>query len=190
MTSATGAIDKLDLATEGFGEPQAASVIDGSLSFFTSQTVDPKNPAATLAATVKVPPTVTSMIVLVVPGPKDAKPPYRMLVLDDSLKAFPKGESRVVNLTPVEFAMEVGEHKLKIIPGQITPVPKITKVDEFNQAQTNFYFKQGTSWAVFAERQMQYIDRLRRVFLIYTTPGAVQPDIRTLVDTLPTIAPK
>ena len=182
VPSQGGSLAKLNLASEGLTDPQVASVVNGSLSLFSSAVVDPKDPNAKLSATTKVPAEMSRMIVLVVPAAKGTTPPYRMLILDDSAKAFGKGESRVVNLTPVEFAMEVGDAKIRIPAANVTPVPRITKLNEFNQAQTNFYYKEGESWAVFSERQLQYIDTIRRIFLISTTPGAVQPDIRTIVD--------
>jgi hypothetical protein len=173
----------LKLADEGFTEPQKITPENGSLNLFSSATVDKNNPQASLAATVKVPPGATSLIVIIIPAPQGT--PYRMAVLEDDPKSFPWGQSKAVNLTPVDFALEVGEHKISIPSGKIIPVPKVTKLDEYNRTQTNFYYKQGNQWVVAAERQMQYVGTLRRVFLIYKAPAAVGPDVRTIVDQPP-----
>ena len=90
-------------------------------------------------------------MVIVLPAPEGTKPAYRMLVIDDSEKAFPGGESRVLPLVAVETAIQAGEHRLPVHPGKITNVPPVTKRDEFNMAQTNFYYQQGEAWVVFTE---------------------------------------
>jgi hypothetical protein len=176
----------LKLAEEGLTEGQKVPVVNGSLNLYSSATVDPKNPAASLAATVKVPAGSGRLIVVILPAAQGT-PPYRMVTLSDDPKAFPWGESRAVNLTPVDFALEVGDLKLPLPSGKITPVPKVTKVDEYNRAQTNFYYKQGAQWVVASERQMQYVNNLRRLFLIFKAPGALAPDVRTIVDQPPPV---
>ena len=69
-------------------------------------------------------------------------------------------------------------------------MPPVTKVNEFNMAQTNFYYQQGEAWVVFTERQLQYLDASRRLFIIHATPGALQPTITTIVDTNLKVAPR
>jgi len=183
------AMEPLKLAEEGLTDPQQVTTDHGTLNLFSSATVDPQNPLASLAATVKVPQGFGRMIVIILPAPQGL-PPYRMVVLGDDAKSFPWGESKVVNLTPVDFALEVGDQKLVLPGGKITAVPKVTHVDEYNRAQTNFYYKQADQWVVAVERQMQYVGTLRRVFLIYKTPQALAPDVRTLVDPLPPVMRK
>ena len=180
----------LKLAEEGLTDSQKVTVENGSLNLFTSPTVDKNNPQASLAATVRVPAGPSRLIVIILPAAQGATPPYKMLVLDDDAKAFPWGESKAVNLTPVDFALEIGEHKVPLPAGKITSVPKVTKVDEYNRAQTNFYYKQADQWVVAAERRMQYVGALRRVFLIYKLPNTLAPDVRTIIDQLPPVVDK
>ncbi|MEO5915375.1 MAG: hypothetical protein ABIS50_14170 [Luteolibacter sp.] len=179
----------LKLAEEGLTDSQKVTVENGSLNLFTTPTVDKNNPQAGLAATVKIPAGPNSLIVIILPAPHGT-PSYRMMVLDDDVKSFPWGESKAVNLTSVDFALEVGGQKILLPGGKITPVPKVTKLDEYNRAQTNFYYKQEDQWVVAAERQMQYSNMLRRVFLIYKLPNALAPDVRTIVDTPPPVFDK
>ncbi len=174
----------LKLSEEGLAEPQKLPVENGSLNLFTSSKVDKNNPQASLAATIKVAPGQSRVILIILPAGQGT-PPYRLVAVPDDPKSFPWGESKAVNLTPVDFAIEAGEHKLPIPSGKVTTVPKVTKLDEYNRAQTNFYYKQGDQWVVAAERQMQYVSALRRVFLVYKSPGALAPDVRTIVDNAP-----
>jgi hypothetical protein len=113
-----------------------------------------------------------------------------MVLIDDSAKAFPKGEARALPLVGVETAIQAGEHRLPIHPGKITNVPPVRKVNEFNMAQTNFYYKQGETWVPFTERQLQFLDAYRRVFIVHVTPGALQPSVTTIVDTTTVVPPR
>ena len=78
--------------------------------FTTRRDIDPENPSASLAASAKLPPDIKRAIVVVLPAPAGEKPAYRMLVIDDSAKAFPNGESLVLSLVGVETAIKAGEH--------------------------------------------------------------------------------
>lgn len=188
----TGRLVKLNLQPEGLTTPQSTSLINGSLVLFNNDKVDPKKPeaAAALAASVAVSPSISKGILIVLPAPPDTKPAYRAVFLEDSPTAFPKGESRVISLLPVETAIEAGEHKLPIQPGKIVVVPPVKKRNEFNNAQTNFYYREGEAWVAFTERQLQYLDAFRRVFIVYATPGSSQPFVRTILDVAPAVPPK
>ena len=178
-----GAVIKLELRPQTLSRPQLTLPLNGSLVLYDQAVIDPKKPEASLAATCKIPPNAKRGVVVVLPSPPGSKPAYRMVFIDDSAKAFPKGESRVLTLLPVEAAIEAGEHKLPIHPGVMASVPSVKKVNEYNMAQTNFYYKQGEAWTAFAERQLQYLDDFRRIFIVHVTPGALQPTVTTIAVT-------
>jgi hypothetical protein len=181
-TDKTGAVTRLNFRPQDLTEPLSMLPVNGSLVLYDKAAIDPENPAASLAASVILPPNLKRAVVIVLPAPAGEKPAYRMLLIDDSAKAFPGGESRVLPLIGVETAIQAGEHRLPIHPGKITRVPPVTKVNEFNMAQTNFYYQEGEAWVPFTERQLQYLDASRRLFIIHATPGALQPTITTIVD--------
>jgi hypothetical protein len=181
-TDKTGAVVKLDFLPQDLTGALFTLPVNGSLVLYDKADIDPKNPAASLAASVKLPPSIRRAMVVVLPAPAGSKPAYRMVLIDDSAKAFPQGESRVLPLVGVETAIQAGEHRLPVHPGVITKVPPVTKVDEFHMAQTNFYYQQGELWVPFTERQLQYLDACRRIFIIHATPGALQPSVTTIVD--------
>ena len=189
-TDKTGAVVKLDFLPQDLTGALFTLPVNGSLVLYDKADIDPKNPAASLAASVKLPPSIRRAMVVVLPAPAGSKPAYRMVLIDDSAKAFPQGESRVLPLVGVETAIQAGEHRLPVHPGVITKVPPVTKVDEFHMAQTNFYYQQGELWVPFTERQLQYLDASRRLFIIHATPGALQPTITTIVDTKLKVAPR
>ena len=182
-TDNTGVVVQLNFRPHDLTEALFTLPVNGSLVLYDKAAVDPKKPEASFAASVKLPPDLKRAIVVVLPAPAGAKPAYRMLLIDDSEKAFPKGESRALPLIDVETAIQAGEHRLPIHPGKITRVPPVRKVDDFNMAQTNFYYQHGGTWIPFTERQLQFLDAYRRIFIIHATPGALQPTVTTIVDT-------
>ena len=186
----TGAVVPLNFRPQDLTEALTMLPVNGSLVLYDKAAIDPKNPAASLAASVKLPTNLKRAMVIVVPAPAGNKPAYRMLVIDDSENAFPNGESKVLPLIGVETAIQAGEHRLPVHPGVVTRVPPVTKVDEFNMAQTNFFYQQGGSWVAFTERQLQYLNAYRRIFIIHATPGAIQPTVTTIVDTNTRVAPR
>jgi hypothetical protein len=179
----SGAVVPLEFRPQDLTQPLLMLPANGSLVLYDKAAIDPENPAASLAASIKLPPGLKRAVVVVLPAPPGGKTAYRMLLIDDSEKAFPNGESRALSLINVETAIQAGEHKLPIKPGTITRVPPVRKVDDFNMAQTNFYYQQGGSWVAFTERQLQFLDASRRIFIIHATPGALQPTVTTIVDT-------
>ena len=189
-TDKTGAVVQLNFRPQDLTEPLFTLPLNGSLVLYDKALIDPKKPAASVAASVKLPADLKRAMIVVVPAAEGAKPAYRMLIIDDSESAFPSGESRVLPLISVETAIQAGEHRLPVHPGKITKVPPVKKVDEFNMAQTNFYYQQGGSWVAFTERQLQYLDASRRVFIIHATPGAIQPTVTTIVDINLGVAPR
>lgn len=181
-TDKSGAILPLNFRPQDLSRPISVLLTNGSLVLYDKANVDPEKPEASLAASIKLPASIKKAIILVMPSPAGEKPAYRMLVIDDSTKAFPPGESRIVPLVGVETAVQAGEHRLPISPGKITAVPPVKKVNEYNMAQTNFYYKQDEAWVPFTERQLQFLDVCRRIFIIHVTPGAAQPVVSTIVD--------
>jgi hypothetical protein len=189
-TDKTGAIVPLDFRPQDLTEPMFMLPIDGSLVLFDKANIDPKKPAESLAASAKLPLEMKRAIAVIIPSPSDQKPAYRMIIIDDSEKTFPHGESLVLSLVKVELAIEAGEHKLLIHPGKITRVPPVKKVNDYSMAQTNFHYQQNDSWVTFTERQLQYLDACRRLFIIHATPEALQPTVTTIVDVTGNLNPQ
>lgn len=178
-----GASVKLNMIPGNLSDAQVTKPVNGTVLFYNSAAINPKNPMEHVAATLKVPQNLKRAIVILIPGPPDSKIAFKTLLIEDTAKSFPKGESKVLSLVNVESAIEAGEHKLQVLPGKLTRVPPVKKLNEFNMAQTNFYYKKEGSWMNFTERQLQFLDEFRRIFIISATPGASQPFISTIVDT-------
>lgn len=185
----SGKMLKVGLIADNLSEAQVAAPTNGSLVIYDTATVNPEKPEVGVVGTTKIPADLNRIIVVLVPAATGSTPKYRLVVIDDSPSGFPKGESRVLSLVPVETALEAGEHKLPISPGKLTNVPPVRKVNEFNMAQTNFYYREGGTWVPFTERQLQFLDEFRRVFLVHVSPGATHPSVTTILDTAPAVVP-
>jgi hypothetical protein len=185
LRDTTGDVVKLSLASMELGITQQTVPVNGSLVLFNTATFDPENPQPAVAASIAVPKNMKRAIVIIVPAPANATPAYRMVLIDDSPAAFPTGESRILSMVRLETAMEAGEHKLPCKSGAITPAPPVKKLDPYNMAQTNFYYKRNGSWIAFSECRMKYLDVFRQVFIVYMIPGSTAPVLTTLVDQAP-----
>jgi hypothetical protein len=186
QTSDSAAV-KLNLVGGGFGEIQNTISMNGMLNLFKSPTIDPNNPKANLVATAKVPASATRVMAMIIPAAAGASPPFNIVLLDDDSKSFPWGESKVINLSSVDFALEAGEHKIKIPKGEIKVLPEVKGVNEFKIAQTNFFSRGKDTWEPVIERQLSYLNNMRRVFVVYKIPKALGPEVRILTDHLPAV---
>jgi hypothetical protein len=139
------------------------------------------------AAKANIPANTDQLLIILVPETKaDAKLPFRAMTLDASASAFPWGTSQAVSLLGQgETAVQAGEHRIAIHAASIAKIPAVTKRDDFHMAQVNFYYRENNEWVPFTERRLQFVDDMRRVFLIYSTPGAQQPFVTTLIDHQP-----
>ena len=183
VRGATGTMVRLNLAMEGLTQPQIVTCPKGVLQLYSSPAPDPEKPRLNLLASAAVPDRTKQAIVFIVPAGDKEQPPYKLLVLNDAFDVFAKGESRVINMTSLPLAIRAGEHSKEIPPARIVTVPRVTKVNDMNQAQTVFFRKIDQDWVVLSERPMQYTNTLRNMFLIYLMPNVAEPQIRTLIDT-------
>ena len=125
---------------------------------------------------------IKKALALIVPSGAASGQPYRVMIMDDSAAAFPMGESRVINLTALELAVAAGEHRKAIKPASIETLPKVTQVNDMNQAPTRFYQKSGSDWTLLSERPTQFTNTIRNIFLLYTLPNVPEAQVRTLID--------
>jgi hypothetical protein len=179
-----GAVLPVKFRPHDLTEAMLMMPLDGSLVLHNKAEIDPKNPQATVTAIAKLSPEIRRAIVVVLPAPKDSVTAYRMVIIDDSEKLFPYGESRVLSLVDLNLGIQAGEHMAVVQPWTLGSIASVKRVNEYNMAQTNFHYQQKNgSSVVFAERQLQYNDVCRRIFIIHATPRALQPTVTTIVDT-------
>lgn len=185
-----GKIVRLGLVPEGLSATQKVMSDKGSIALYKTATPDPKNLAASLVATLKIPANARKVMVVFFRMPAGQQPMFKGVVIEDTAQAFPAGTSQCLNLLPIESAIEIGEHKLPVKPGTLIKVPEVRKRDAFNMAQANFYIKKDGAWEPFEERQLQFLKDYRRIFIVHRTPGALSPSINTILDVAPAVIPQ
>jgi hypothetical protein len=173
----SGSLQPLALMVEGLSESCTASLVDDELLLH--------DEAGAITARGRVAASCKRAAVIVLPAAAGSTLPYRLIAVNDAPATFPWGSSQVVSLLGVETALQAGEHRLALPAGRITAVPEVTKVDEFNMAQVNFHYREGQQWVPFTERRLQFVADIRRIFLVYATPGSQRPFVVTLVDQPP-----
>jgi hypothetical protein len=171
----------LNLVPGSLSKAQETIAVGGTFTLFSSAAVDPQNPAASLAGSVTVPAGINQAFAIIVPSPAGKTPPYQIVLIDRSPATFKSRESRILALTNLELATQVGEHKLPILPGKITPVPPVVKVDAFNMAQTNFYFKKEGQYTSLNESRIKFLNDQRQLFIIGMRANG-NPTLTTLID--------
>ena len=190
VPAAAGGMARIEFVEGALSEAIEVAAPEGLLAVYRTAQVDPEKPGDGLAAKAKVPAEMRRLMAVVVPNPQKGGDPYRLLLIDEDPEKFGKGQSRILSFLPVETAVEAGEHRLRVKPAGITALPAVTKRNEFNMAQTNFYIREGEHWTPFTERQMQYLDEYRRLFLLYVSPGAEHPAVMTILDVAPAPPPE
>ncbi|MCP5533406.1 MAG: hypothetical protein H7A48_09550 [Akkermansiaceae bacterium] len=186
----SGSAEKLQLVMGNLSNGQNVVPSNGSIVLYSKPFQNAAEAKESAICSAKVPSKAKSAIIVIVGMPPGTEPAYKMVVLDDGPSAFPKGESRALSLIPVEAAIEIGEHKLPLESGKICKIPAVKRKNDFNMAQTNFYYRNEERWVPFTERQMQYLEDYRRIFVVHVTPGAVAPTVTSIVDVAPAIVPK
>ncbi|MBK1833741.1 hypothetical protein [Roseibacillus ishigakijimensis] len=163
--------------------------VEGEIRLYREKTIDPQNPVAHLAVSVKVDDRLSKVILVLFPAEREGE--YRSLLIDDSPGAFPYGESRLINATSVDVGLAIGEHKLAAEPGEVKVVPAVKHKDDFNMAQTDFVYrreKEG-SWKPFSQRRLKYVDQQRRIFVAGVSKRASAPTVTTVIDLAPLAIP-
>ncbi len=173
----------LELRDEGLSSPVKAWLLNDELILYL--------PDQSIAARARVAKNLKRAAILIVPAAarKTPKPGWSLVVVDDSPARFPWGTSRVVSTLGVNTAIQAGEHRLILRAGGITPLPPVKKVDEFNMAQTDFFYRKDENWIPFTERRMKYVGDIRRIFVIYSTPASRRPFVATITDYRPNQVP-
>lgn len=180
-----GKLEPLNLSLEGLSLPQPVIVSDGRLLLYDSPVIDPEAPLSTLAAAGTIADRVKRAIVFILPAGKKTKLPYRLIIVNDGPGKFPKGSSRMLNLTSMKLRMKVDDQSLNLPSGRIVGLPPVDGLNHMNQAQTTFYREHDgdPSWVPFADRPMQFSHAARNLIIIYQMPGLEQPRLRTIIDT-------
>jgi len=124
--------------------------VKGDTVIFT-KTPDPASikDSANILARVKMPANLKKGIFIFLPGTaKPGDPSYRVLVVDDSLRLFPRGSVKVMNLSPLAVRIVLEKEVYEFKSGETKLIEK-PPVGESNSSAMTAHCLKGTEWQRF-----------------------------------------
>lgn len=102
---------------------------------------------------------------------------YQVLILDEGEKAFPLGSTRVVNISPKETRITIGEQDRIIKPGTVEEIPMATQVNELNQATVRIFTPMEDKWRPISSVVWKMLPKLRNFAIAYQNPKTGRPSV-------------
>ncbi len=109
-------------------------------------------------------------------------PPWRVFVIEDTLKNFPDGGAFVANFHNQDIRFIIGESKIMLPPAGSHGFPLPAKRDNFNMAPVMFEFEQNDSWRTASESMLRFLPGTRYLIFAYVDPASGRPRIATVQD--------
>ena len=131
-----------------------------------------------------LPADLRSAVLLFMPEPKNAKFPFRIMVIDDSRNVFPPGTFRITNLSPSTVRIELEKRPWIIKPGT-TEFLSDPPVRHGNLCGMKTYVFENQSWRRIASGLWPHPGKKRVIQLLYYHPAANQVQLRAFDDVMP-----
>jgi hypothetical protein len=135
-------------------------------------------------AEITLPAGVKSAVLMCLPEATGAKFPFRVLVMDDSKKAFPPGSFRVTNLSPSQVRIELEKRPWLIKPGA-TEIIIDPPVRHGNLSGMKTFVQEGQNWRRIASGIWPHPGKERVIQLLFYHPVAKQVQLRAFDDIPP-----
>ncbi|WOO40626.1 hypothetical protein [Rubellicoccus peritrichatus] len=166
---------------------QAIFVMEDGLS------ADGVSPKFRVVARTTVPSSVSQVLFVFLPAEKNASEPYKLIALQDDPKAFPYGNVRLLNLSPVPVRFHLGEQagaKAKTVkPGGIEMVDRVQQVDDYNMYQVRIEFQGRKGFVPISSTRWKAADRKRDLAITYFDPDTKRPLVNVYKDVPPAAIP-
>lgn len=160
--------------------PRVTCFVTGeSLPFFTAEGRKP-------AAIATIPAGMKSALLVFIPGSTSAASkggmPWRVFVIDDSLKNFPDGGAFIANFHDNDIRFIIGEHKGMLHSAAFHGYAHPNNRDSFNMAPVIFEVLQEEKWRVANESSLRFLPGIRYLIFAFTDPVSGRPRISTCQD--------
>lgn len=181
---------KIEMPVENFSRQQRIVLKNGTAYFF-KLIQDPtgeRREEKKVVASVKVPSSYQEVFFYFEPKAKGEE--YHVRVMADDYRHFPQGGVRVLNLSSHLLRFDVGEHRgQKVKSRSMVVLPKVSRKDRYNMAQTTFHFAAKKQWHKVSEFKKQFTDSKRMLIVAFLDRASGIPQIRTYDDVLPPSEP-
>jgi hypothetical protein len=165
-------IGQLALREQAFSEEFTSPIVEGKLIFGVPNGTDEEGkPLFRQVASVKWNRSMRQTCLIFVPkslvGKSQNANDYGIQLLDMSPSAFKFGHTKILNFTPLNTMVRMGEHKEKVAAWGSANLSKINDVTELNMAQIEVYYIFNDKVHTAHQTRIRYLDRVRYITLIY-----------------------
>ena len=182
-------VDKLSLRPFAFSKSFTCPIIEGRLIFGIADGVDEAgNPKYKQIASFEWEESYEQVCLLFLPkslmpddNPDVAE--YTVQVLDMNTKVFKMGHSKIVNLTPLETVVQVGEHEASIAAWDRAEFSKVEELTGVNMANISVSYLEKDTKHVAYQSRIRYSDDMRSVMIVYTDSRSERTMVRIIKDT-------
>jgi len=165
-----------------FSEPVVCFAKGNVIAFVSSEKHAP-------VASATIPEQVKAAILVFVPVPQQTSPlPWRVFVIEDTLKNFPDGGAFVANFYKQDIRFVLGESKIILKSGTDHGFACPEKRDAFNMAPVVFQFQQNDTWRTASESLLRFVPGMRYLIFAYIDTTSGRPRISTFQDFMPVAA--
>lgn len=163
-------------------ESESIRMHGDQLVFTTDADRKSMNDPAKVMARVKLADSLDSAILLWVPsGAEPGSPPFRILPIDDSTKAFPRGSLKVVNLSSKPFRLMLEKQKFDLRAGSIQTIED-PPTGERNASAMHAFTLEGDKWQRVGAGLWPHPGTKRVLQIAYLDPSSKQLQIRGIRD--------
>ncbi len=142
------------------------------------------------AASAVIPVGVNAVILAFFPPAKEPNAlPWRVFVIEDSLKNFPDGGAFVASLHTQDVRVTLGEHKILLKPYKNHGFARPEQRDAFNMAETVVELQQKDAWLGGCESMLRFIPGMRYLIFAYYDTALERPRVTTYQDFIRPPAP-
>ena len=154
--------------------PVKVPLIEGKVFFY-----NPSKTEGSPVANAIIPRGMKEAFVMFFPAPETEDGPlYSTVVLNADTDSIPKGGALVMNISPEDLRVIIGEHRLLLKAGKTAAVRRPTKRNDYNMASMIFMRMESDEWKVQAETAVRFPGTQQQFFVAFPDPNRNRIKIR------------
>ncbi|MGB0775078.1 MAG: hypothetical protein ACPGUY_04485 [Akkermansiaceae bacterium] len=175
---------KIILPIENFSGQFACKLLNNEAIFFHEDGVDVKGkPKRKIVARSKVPASVKKAVFYFTPAKGKNKLLYNVRVMDDGLRKFPMGNTRLLNLHTEEVGFKLGGDAKIIKAKSLSQMGIPRGRDNFNMATVVCRMKNKKGqWQTISENRLRFTKAKRILIVSFVNSTTKQPELRIYRD--------
>jgi hypothetical protein len=188
-----GVMTEVPLYISSYSLPQKLKVKEDTVAFVIPDATPENASGHRVIAQAKVPADSTRVLFLFLPGEDPVKEPYKVVTFADDTRTFPWGSVRLINLSKVPVRFHLGEfsgdNAKTLAPGKLTVIPKVRKLNEFNQYNVLIEFQGTEGFVPVSNTRWKTVDGKRDLAIAFVDPAGNRPVVNLYEDIEPAKLP-